>query len=151
MASITYQDLAYKIVRARGEHGWTQKELAERLGVHPNQLYRYESGKNFPRPALLRKMCDVLQVEPSWLGAVQVPRHALTVELEGAELAKAEEGAHDLGLTLEKFVNYIVKQKLRQDLDEQVPAGALTVETVTRMVEDLKYRVDRIERKLEEP
>ena len=40
----------------RQEHGWTQYELAVQVGVHPQAVYFWESGRRTPQVALLRKM-----------------------------------------------------------------------------------------------
>jgi transcriptional regulator with XRE-family HTH domain len=40
----------------------TQKELAEKVGVPYQTLQRWESGQSFPRPSLLKRLCDALEV-----------------------------------------------------------------------------------------
>ncbi len=45
----------------------TQKDLAERLGVKYQTVQTWESGQNYPRPAAMRKLCEVLNVTPEEL------------------------------------------------------------------------------------
>ena len=47
----------------------TQKELAERVGVWYQTVQGWESGDRQPRPAAMRKLCEVLQVTPAELRA----------------------------------------------------------------------------------
>lgn len=46
-----------KTIRAlRQEQGWTQFELALRVGVQPQAVYLWESGRRVPQVAQLRKL-----------------------------------------------------------------------------------------------
>ena len=40
----------------RQEHGWTQYELALKVGVHPQAVYLWESGRRTPQVSQLRKL-----------------------------------------------------------------------------------------------
>jgi putative transcriptional regulator len=40
----------------RQERGWTQYELALRVGVHPQAVYLWESGRRTPQVPQLRKL-----------------------------------------------------------------------------------------------
>lgn len=40
----------------RQEHGWTQYELAVKVGVHPQAVYLWESGRRTPQVPQLRKL-----------------------------------------------------------------------------------------------
>ncbi len=40
----------------RQEHGWTQFELALRVGVHPQAVYLWESGRRMPLVPQVRKL-----------------------------------------------------------------------------------------------
>ncbi|MCU1497830.1 MAG: hypothetical protein JWM47_1783 [Acidimicrobiales bacterium] len=52
-------DLATLLVKARIARGWTQKRLAEALGVAEQQIQRYESSDY--RSASLARLCDVAE------------------------------------------------------------------------------------------
>ena len=46
-----------KTIRAlRQERGWTQFELALKVGVHPQAVYLWESGRRTPQVPQLRKL-----------------------------------------------------------------------------------------------
>jgi DNA-binding XRE family transcriptional regulator len=46
-----------KTIRAlRREQGWTQYELALRVGVHPQAVYLWESGRRTPQVPQMRKL-----------------------------------------------------------------------------------------------
>ena len=49
-----------KTIRAlRRERGWTQYELALKIGVHPQAVYLWESGRRTPYVPQLRKLGQV--------------------------------------------------------------------------------------------
>ncbi len=45
----------------------TQRELADRVGVWYQTVQGWESGERRPRPAAMRKLCEVLEVTPAEL------------------------------------------------------------------------------------
>jgi len=54
--------MKFQIKEAREKAGYSQRELAEIIGVAPNTFHGYESGKHDPRSVLLieiAKACDV--------------------------------------------------------------------------------------------
>jgi transcriptional regulator with XRE-family HTH domain len=61
-----------RTIRAlRQERGWTQYELALRVGVHPQAVYMWESGRRTPQVMQLRKLgrvfglcSDEIDLEP---------------------------------------------------------------------------------------
>lgn len=49
-----------KTIRAlRQEHGWTQFELALMVGVQPQAVYFWESGRRTPQVPQLRKLGEI--------------------------------------------------------------------------------------------
>src|SRR2546425_698931 len=46
----------------------TQEELAELVGASTMTIRRWESGQSRPQPALLRRLCEVLEATPTQLG-----------------------------------------------------------------------------------
>ena len=57
----------YKIAEARTAKGWSQSELAKRLGTTQQQVARYESGENDVKSSIIVKMSNVLGVTISYL------------------------------------------------------------------------------------
>ena len=53
----TLAELATLLVKARVARGWTQRQLADALGVAEQQVQRYEA--NGYRSASLARMCDI--------------------------------------------------------------------------------------------
>ncbi|AEB06896.1 transcriptional regulator, XRE family [Coriobacterium glomerans PW2] len=58
---------AYKISEARHAKGWSQAELAKRIGTTQQQIARYESGDNDVKSSVLIKLSSALGVTISYL------------------------------------------------------------------------------------
>lgn len=54
------------IKRLRNERNLTQQMLAESIGISPKQIASIECGNSYPRPETLCKLCDILDVPPSY-------------------------------------------------------------------------------------
>ena len=48
---------------ARVSAGLRARETAQKLGIHINTLYRWESGANIPRADTLRRLCRLYQID----------------------------------------------------------------------------------------
>lgn len=59
-----------QIAKLRAKKGWTQAELAERLEMHAQHIYRLEKDHFHPRPKTLLKLAEVLGVGPDLFTAV---------------------------------------------------------------------------------
>jgi len=62
---LTEQLQAFKtaLMQARTAKKWKQSELAKRLDIRPQELSKYEQGKDVPAPALINRMTRVLGVK----------------------------------------------------------------------------------------
>lgn len=58
----TEQTVGEMIFRLRKERGWTQKELADLVEMHPNHVSRMETNKMQPRRSTLEKLAEVFQL-----------------------------------------------------------------------------------------
>src|SRR5947209_17752212 len=57
---------------ARKAHGWTQSEVAERIGASsPLNVTRWERGTTFPSAFYLKKLCQLFDKTPQELGLLQ--------------------------------------------------------------------------------
>nr|MBA2680959.1 helix-turn-helix domain-containing protein [Ktedonobacteraceae bacterium] len=56
---------------ARKSQGWTQSDLAEKLGTGPLAVSRWESGGVFPHPHFRKKLCELFGKSPHELGLVR--------------------------------------------------------------------------------
>ena len=52
------------IKKARLNKGYTQTELAEKLGISTVSVWMWETGKRFPRMTRLKQIADILGTEP---------------------------------------------------------------------------------------
>lgn len=57
----------YKIAETRIAKGWTQKDLAQKIGTTQQQVARYESGDNDVKASMLVKMSNAMGVTISYL------------------------------------------------------------------------------------
>lgn len=62
-----YQDETKALARYRLQKGWSQKELASRLGTSQSYIARLEAGSIDPQVSTLRRLAEVLEVEPAAL------------------------------------------------------------------------------------
>jgi len=60
-------DIGGRIIAARRERGWTQSELADRLGVHHSVVSRYETGHREIKEHMRQKMARVLGISETYL------------------------------------------------------------------------------------
>lgn len=66
-SDVVRREFAKRLQRARVAKGWNQSELARRAGMGRWNISGYERGKNLPYPNALRKLADVLGVDPQEL------------------------------------------------------------------------------------
>lgn len=59
--------LGEKIVYYRDKKGWTQKALAERMGITPTRLNYWEKDKREPDVKMPNLLCRTLEVDPKIL------------------------------------------------------------------------------------
>lgn len=61
--------IASNVIRLRTSRGWSQDELAERVGMHRVQLNRIENGHSLPKAAVLFSLADAFGVPADLLRA----------------------------------------------------------------------------------
>lgn len=66
--------LGANISERRKKLGWTQAELAERIGVDTETVSRFERGSNLPSLLRLEKLADTLKIPLYRLMAASSPR-----------------------------------------------------------------------------
>ncbi len=62
-----YQELGRKLELRRKAQGLTQQALAAELGVHRNEIYRWEDGESAMLLWMLMRVADVLSCKPNFL------------------------------------------------------------------------------------
>lgn len=78
--------LQERVKQLRKEHGWSQGELAERVGGDPAQISRYENGRITPSADAVVKLAEVFDVSTDYLLVEDSPRRPF----RGAEDALGE-------------------------------------------------------------
>lgn len=56
-----------RLIARRADQGLSQEELSQRSGVAAAQISRYELGKSNPRPNVIAKLAEALNVPFDWL------------------------------------------------------------------------------------
>ena len=56
-----------KLQKLRKDKGFTQAELAEKVGVSSRSIQNYELGARYPKRAILNKLCEVLDTKLEYL------------------------------------------------------------------------------------
>ena len=56
-----------RIKQCRLEHGMTQKDLAERMGISPIGISQYENGKRIPKIETIDRIASAIGVDPAYL------------------------------------------------------------------------------------
>lgn len=102
--------LGERIRQLRKEAGWSQAELAERIGADAGRVNKYEAGRMAPAAETLARLAEVLNVSIDYLLIDGIPRRPLhsAQDALGDRLAViAELGADDLNLVI-SFVDALV-------------------------------------------
>lgn len=61
------QQLGARIRELRNINGWTQKELAQRIGIHKSVISYFELGERFPAYDTLLRIADTFKVSTDFL------------------------------------------------------------------------------------
>lgn len=69
--------LGERVKELRKEAGWTQGELAEKVGTDARQVSRYENGRITPSLEVLARIAEALNVSLDYLVFEDVPRRPL--------------------------------------------------------------------------
>lgn len=78
--------LGERIKDLRKEHGWSQAELAQKVGAESQRISRYETGKLTPSIPALVRLAEALDTSIDYLVIDDAPRRPL----QGADLHLAE-------------------------------------------------------------
>lgn len=61
------REYSARLAIARARNGWTQADLAFRLGWEPSAVSHHENGRRTPSAANLVALCDALGVSADWI------------------------------------------------------------------------------------
>lgn len=117
------QSFSERLTQARKREGLTQPQLAKKLGVSNGAVGNWEVGRGKPGPKNLRRLCEILKLEPEPETPPMPP------------IASAEPGSIPLGLLSDEILDRIaehlaelrrsgvgrplVRQALERVMDEQ--------------------------------
>jgi transcriptional regulator with XRE-family HTH domain len=82
---LSSMSLSARLIALRKEKGFTQQSLADRVGLHVNQIKRYEAGTTQPSLDALRGLAQVFSVTTDFLlfeDAERGPDEALKLKFE---------------------------------------------------------------------
>ena len=80
-----------KIKELRDNHGWTQNELADKLGTDGRMISHYEKGKNIPSADILIKIAELFNVSIDYLLIDYIPKRQLDQNGDAELLEKISE------------------------------------------------------------
>lgn len=78
MTTVPRWTLADRLAKARHHCGYTQGELADRLGISRNSVSNYESGTTVPRRLVLRAWAEECAVPVEWLESGTIPQGSVS-------------------------------------------------------------------------
>lgn len=62
-----WMSFSARFLQLRKEHGLTQPQMAEKVGIHLTQVRRYESGDALPSLDILKRIAVTFSVTADWL------------------------------------------------------------------------------------
>lgn len=69
--------LGGRLKQLRAEHGWSQADLATKIGTDAGQISRYENGRMSPSAEALVRLAEILDVTTDYLLIDHSPRRSL--------------------------------------------------------------------------
>ncbi|MDM3870139.1 helix-turn-helix transcriptional regulator [Porticoccus sp. W117] len=90
--------LADKIIKLRKQLGWSQEELAEKMGVSRQSVSKWESTQSIPDLNKILNMAEIFGVSTDFL---------LKDELEAAEFTEGDKGTNTRQIGLEQSLEYV--------------------------------------------
>ncbi len=108
--------LGERLKQLRQERGWSQADLAAKVGTDPGQISRYENGKMTPSAEAVVRVAEVLDVSTDYLLIESSPRRTLHApeNVLGDRLSTVSELTEDeLGVVLSVIDGLVAKNRLR--------------------------------------
>jgi len=69
-----------RLSNAREQRGWSQQEVADRIGTTPVNISRWERGLTTPGPYFRQKLCALFEKSPQELGLIQQTADAVPAQ-----------------------------------------------------------------------
>lgn len=71
---VKIEDISKKLAEAIKQSGYTQKQIAEQVGVTQQQISSYIKGKNLPALDTLSKLCAFLDLDSNEILCIERPK-----------------------------------------------------------------------------
>jgi transcriptional regulator with XRE-family HTH domain len=118
----TREGFAQRLRKARNQKDLSQQELAKIIGIHVNQISRYEQGLSQPTVDKIHKLADALDTSGDYLIAGETT-NAARANFEDKELLQLFQKAATLSAadkaTLKRLVNALVNQEKLEAMASQ--------------------------------
>lgn len=137
-----------RIAELRKEHGYTLKELGEKLGVRDNTLSQYETGKRQPQLGFLYELADFFHVSLDYLtGETETRDFEINSEIDAIRLIEKLDFEEVDSMNLSKktaleLAVWIVKNK---ECFEETPYNSLK-NTAFTFVNDVMKEIDSLKK-----
>jgi transcriptional regulator with XRE-family HTH domain len=108
--------LGERMKELRKQHGWSQGELAEKVGTDARQISRYENGRITPSLDVVARLAEVLNISIDYLvieGAVPRPLHVADHGLGERLGSLGELSEEDRASLLNVFDALVAKNRLK--------------------------------------
>jgi transcriptional regulator with XRE-family HTH domain len=119
--------LGERLRRLRSDRGWSQAQLANKLGVHQKQVSGYERGVHVPQTELLIRIAETFSVSLDYLAFADRDDtdHAGIADRELLEKLQALDQLPDTDRAIVKSVldTYITKHRIQQLTGTGEPAA----------------------------
>jgi transcriptional regulator with XRE-family HTH domain len=112
------------IAHARREHGWSQRKLAEKLGVSHSTVAFWEQGKTLPTPMNVVDLEIVLELDPGTLARLLGYMPLDTMQREMRTVLDAIMADPDLGQRERDLLLAMYRELVRQRRAERKPRQA---------------------------
>lgn len=89
-----WMSFSTRFLQLRKEHGLTQPQMADKVGIHLTQVRRYESGEAQPSLEILKRIAVTFSVSADWLifeEGEREPQDELKLKFEAIKQMDEEE------------------------------------------------------------
>ena len=114
--------LADRVKALRAERGWSQTDLAARIGAAPAQVSRYESGRTAPSADTVTRLAETFGVSTDYLLIDDAPRRPFrsAEDILGDRLATIAELDPDDQALVMSFIDALVTKTRLKRLTAQI-------------------------------
>ena len=117
-------ELHEKIKKLRKERGWSQAELAQKLGVHISHVSKLEKGRYSPSLDVLKKLVEAFSVPPDFFLYGSIDEYG-NMELENKTFFEKMKMVEDLDesdrvIIIGVIDAFLVKKRIMQFVNKEM-------------------------------